>query len=89
MDHVMSVMATSFIVLTMTSAVISGSCQDVGGMVRCTDDVGRDATLQSLDRAMGTQAPYSPPASYPEALKSHPSDKNLLIAAKRTRDLAI
>jgi hypothetical protein len=64
----------AFVILTTTSPAISGSCQETGGMVRCTDDVGRDATLQSLDKAMGTPGSYSPPTSYPEALKSYPSD---------------
>jgi hypothetical protein len=74
MTKVTSVMATLLAALAGASSAVAGSCQDVGGMVKCTDDVGRNATLQSLDKAMGTSAPYSPPSSYPEALKSYPSD---------------
>lgn len=52
----------------------AGICQDVGGTVRCTDDVGRDPTLQSLDKALGSPGPVTIPSSYPEALKTYPSD---------------
>jgi hypothetical protein len=65
---------TVFMVLASQSPGMSGSCYEVGGMVRCTEDVGRNPTLQSIDKAMGTPAPYIPPTSYPEALKSYPSD---------------
>jgi hypothetical protein len=74
MARIMSVIATSTMVLTISSPAISGSCQEKDGMVLCTDDVGRDATLQSWDKALGSPGSYSPPPSYPEALKTFPSD---------------
>jgi hypothetical protein len=74
MAKVVSLIATLFMVLANLSHGVSGSCQDVGGMVKCSDDVGRDSTLQSIDKAMGGPGSYSPPTSYPEALKSYPSD---------------
>ena len=52
----------------------AGTCQDVGGAVRCTDDVGRDPTLQSLDKALGNLGPVTTPSAYPEALKTYPGD---------------
>ncbi len=52
----------------------AGTCQDVGGTVRCTEDVGRDPTLLSLDKALGSPGPVTTPSSYPEALKTYPSD---------------
>ena len=70
----MSVIATLFMVVASLSPVMSGSCYETGGTVRCSEDVGRNSTLQSIDKAMGTPAPYTPPTSYPEALKSYPSD---------------
>jgi hypothetical protein len=74
MAMVMSLIATSLMILVSLSPGMSGSCYEVGGTVRCSEDVGRNSTLQSIDKAMGTPTPYSPPASYPEALKSYPSD---------------
>ncbi|ULA69858.1 MAG: exported protein of unknown function [Nitrospira sp.] len=56
----------------------AGSCQDVGGTVQCTDDVGRDPMLQSLDKSLGRPGPLSLPSSYPDALKSYPSDMKRL-----------
>lgn len=65
-----------WMVLTLLWACPSfaGTCQDVGGVVRCTDDVGRDPTLQSLDKALGNLGPVTTPSAYPEALKAYPSD---------------
>ena len=60
--------------LASVSAGLSGSCYEIGGMVRCSDDVGRESTLQSIDKAMGGSGSYSPPPSYPDALKSYPSE---------------
>lgn len=51
----------------------AGTCQDVGGAVRCTDDVGRDPTLQSLDKAFGSPGPLTTPSVYPETLNTYPS----------------
>lgn len=56
------------------SPLFAGSCQDVGGTVRCTDETGRDASLQSLDKALGSPGAYTPPQNSPDALKSYPSD---------------
>ena len=56
----------------------AGTCQDVGGTVQCTDDVGRNPTLQSLDKSLGRPSPLSLPSSYPDALKTYPSDMKRL-----------
>ena len=52
----------------------AGTCQDVDGTVQCTDDAGRDPTLQSLDKAFGNLGPLTTPSSYPEALKTYSTD---------------
>jgi hypothetical protein len=74
MAKVVSAIATLFMVMASLSPGMSGSCYEIGGTVRCSEDVGRNPTLQSIDKAMGTPTPYIPPTSYPEALKSYPSD---------------
>jgi hypothetical protein len=43
----MSIISIPFVILIISPPAIAGSCQETG-MVRCTDDVGRDATLHSL-----------------------------------------
>ena len=62
------------IVLLWGWPAFAGTCQDVGGTVRCTDDVGHNSTLQSLDQALGTQSPVTIPSSYPNELRSYPSE---------------
>lgn len=62
-----------FLILLPVPA-FAGSCQDVGDTVQCTDDVGRDPALQSLDKSLGRPGPLTLPSSYPDALKGYPSD---------------
>lgn len=62
------------ILMLVSGPVFAGSCQDVGGSVKCTDDVGHNRTLESLDQSLSRPGPMTPSASYPDALKSYPSD---------------
>ena len=63
-----------FILILVPAPAFAGSCQDVGGTVKCTDDIGHNPTLESLDKSLSRPGPMMPPPSYPDALKSYPSD---------------
>ena len=67
-------MLLMLVLILLPGSALAGSCQDLGGTVKCTDDSGHHPTLESLDKSLGRPGPMMSPSSYPEALKSYPSD---------------
>ena len=39
-------------VVFIVSSVYAGTCGEINGTVRCTDDVGQNSTLQNLDKSV-------------------------------------
>lgn len=51
-------------VVFLVSPAFAGMCGESGGTVVCTDDVGRNSTLQALDKALVSPSGVTAPSGY-------------------------
>lgn len=52
-------------VVALVSPAYADMCGESDGIVRCTDDVGRDSMLQALDRALKSPSGVTALSGYP------------------------
>jgi hypothetical protein len=64
-------------VVLLVSSSYAGTCAEVSGSVRCTDDVGHNSTLESVDHAIFIQSSRSTvpeTSSIPREMATYPPD---------------
>jgi hypothetical protein len=67
-------------VLLLVSTAYAGTCAEVSESVRCTDDVGHNSTLESVDHAIfiqSSRSTASDTSSIPREMATYPPDLKL------------